>query len=80
MARLGPPRWRLARDLIDALEFLCVLRLQHQARRMSEGHAADNYLDPRALSNFERGHLREALKLIAAMQGALAQAYPVNLL
>lgn len=70
-----------ARDLIDALEFLCVLRLQHQARLVSDGHAADNFLDPEEeVSNFERGHLRDAMKLIAAMQGMLAQAYPVNLL
>lgn len=70
-----------ARDLIDAFEFLCVLRLQHQARLVSGGQNADNYLDPEEeVSNFERGHLRDAMKLIGTMQGLLAQAYPVNLL
>ena len=69
-----------AHDMIDALEFLCVLRLQHQTRRMSDGHAADNYLNPNEISRFERGHLVEAMKLIARAQGELAQAYPVNLL
>lgn len=70
-----------ARDLIDAFEFLCGLRLQHQARLVSEGHNADNFLDPEEeMSNFERSHLRDAMKLIGSMQGALAQAYPVNLI
>jgi len=69
-----------ARDLVDAHEYLSGLRLQHQARRMSDGHAADNYLRPDELSNFERDHLRGALQLIRKLQGALARLYPVNLL
>ncbi|MGY6409570.1 MAG: DUF294 nucleotidyltransferase-like domain-containing protein [Alkalilacustris sp.] len=69
-----------ARDLLDALDFLSGLRLQHQARRMAGGLDADNYLDPAELSNFERGHLLEAFRLIARMQSVVAEAYPVNLL
>jgi CBS domain-containing protein len=69
-----------ARDLLDTLDFLSGLRLQHQAHRMSDGQAADNYLDPATLSNFERGHLLEAFKLISRMQTVVAEAYPVNLL
>jgi CBS domain-containing protein len=69
-----------ARDLLDTLDFLSGLRLQHQAHRMSEGQAADNHLDPATLSNFERGHLLEAFKLISRMQTVVAEAYPVNLL
>lgn len=69
-----------ARDLLDTFDFLSGLRLQHQARRMAEGQAADNYLDPGTLSNFERGHLLEAFRLIARMQTVVAEAYPVNLL
>lgn len=67
-----------ARDLIDALDYLCGLRLQHQARRMSDGHAADNYLDPEELSNFERGHLTDAFQLVRKLQRSLGQLYPVN--
>jgi CBS domain-containing protein len=66
------------RDLIDALEFLSTLRLQHQAQRMSEGHAADNYLRPDALSNLERGHLKNAFAVVKSVQGSLARLYPVN--
>jgi len=66
------------RDLIDALEFLSTLRLQHQAQRMSAGHAADNYLRPDALSNLERGHLKNAFAVVKSVQGSLARLYPVN--
>jgi CBS domain-containing protein len=69
-----------ARDLLDTLDFLSDLRLQHQAQRMADGQAADNYLKPATLSKFERGHLLEAFKLISRTQAALAEAYPVNLL
>jgi len=66
------------RDLLDALEYLSTLRLQHQARRMSDGHAADNYLRPDELSNFERGHLKEAFSVVKSLQGALAHRYPMS--
>lgn len=65
-------------DLIDALDYLCGLRLQHQARRMSDGHAADNYLNPEALSNFESRHLTHAFALVRQLQRSIAQLYPVS--
>jgi CBS domain-containing protein len=66
------------RDLLDALEYLSTLRLQHQARRMSDGHAADNYLRLEELSNFERGHLKEAFAVVKSLQNALANRYPMS--
>lgn len=69
-----------ARDLLDTLDFLSGLRLRHQALRMSDGLAADNFLKPETLSNFERRHLVDAFKLISRMQRVVAEAYPVNLL
>lgn len=63
------------RDLLDALEYLSTLRIQHQARRMSEGHAADNFLRPDELSNLERGHLRDAFGIVKGLQGVLENRY-----
>lgn len=63
------------RDLLDALEYLSALRIQHQARRMSEGHAADNFLRPDELSNLERGHLRDAFSIVKSLQGVLENRY-----
>jgi CBS domain-containing protein len=66
------------RDLLDALEFLSTLRIQHQARRMSDGHAADNFLRLEELSNFERGHLKDAFSVVKSLQGVLANRYPMG--
>lgn len=64
-----------ARDLRDALDYLAGLRIQHQARRMSDGHAADNHLRPEELSNFERGHLKEAFRVVKRLQNVLGERY-----
>lgn len=63
------------RDLIDALEFLSLVRLRHQARLMRAGHKPDNYLTPQELSPFERGHLKDAFSVVKNMQGAAVAAY-----
>lgn len=69
-----------ARDLLDALDFLAGLRLQHQALCRAEGREPDNHLNPDQLSNFERSHLLEAFRLILRMQSVVAEAHPINLL
>lgn len=62
-------------DLRDALEFLSTLRIRHQARQIAAGEAADNYLRPEALSNFERGQLKHAFGVVKQLQDVLAQRY-----
>lgn len=64
------------RDLRDALEFLSALRIRHQARQIAAGTAADNFLNPEALSNFEREQLKDAFGVIRQLQEVLAQRYP----
>lgn len=64
-----------ARDLIDALDFLSLIRLRHQARQIREGRPADNFLAPDELSAFERGHLKDAFSVVKAMQSAAVAAY-----
>lgn len=62
-------------DLLDALEFVSTLRLQHQSRRMTEGHSADNFLRLEELSNLERSHLKQAFGVIKSLQGVLGNRY-----
>lgn len=64
-----------ARDLREALEYLAGLRIRHQAQRMEDGYAADNFLRSEDLSNFERGHLRAAFKVVRALQEVLETRY-----
>ncbi|MEY6432938.1 DUF294 nucleotidyltransferase-like domain-containing protein [Thioalkalicoccus limnaeus] len=64
-----------AANLVDALEFIGTLRVQHQARQLRRGEKADNYLSPDELSPLERGHLKDSFVLINMMQEALGQRY-----
>lgn len=64
-----------ADDLIDALEFLGLVRLRHQARQIREGTKADNYVPPSELSGFERSHLKDAFAVVKSMQGAATTTY-----
>ncbi|MFQ6171141.1 DUF294 nucleotidyltransferase-like domain-containing protein [Oryzobacter sp. R7] len=67
-----------AADLRDAYEFISYVRLRHQAAQVRAGTAPDSYVDPSALSNFDKRHLREAFAIVRAAQGALAHRYPVQ--
>ena len=59
-----------AENLIDAYEFLGILRVKHQANKLVQGLDADNYLSPKALSKLEREHLKDAFKVIKTLQDA----------
>lgn len=64
-----------AEDLRDAFEFIGVTRLRHQARRIKADQAADNFMAPSELSNFEREHLKDAFRVVQTLQAALEQRY-----
>jgi CBS domain-containing protein len=75
-AERGALSTQSAHDLRDALEFIAMVRLRHQARRMGRGLAPDHFLDPAELSNFERTQLRDAFAVVRTLQQVLAQRYP----
>ncbi|NHB84106.1 hypothetical protein G7085_04140 [Tessaracoccus sp. HDW20] len=58
-------------NLLDAHEFLGYTRLQHQGRMIAQGKVPDNFIDPMAISDFERRHLREAFAIVRRAQSAL---------
>ena len=57
-----------AENLIDAYQFLGILRVKHQANKLVQGLDADNYLSPKELSKLEREHLKDAFKVIKTLQ------------
>ncbi len=57
-----------AENLLDAYEFLGILRVKHQAEKLVQGQDADNYLSPKELSKLEREHLKDAFKVIKTLQ------------
>lgn len=70
---------RLA-NVLDAFEFISLIRLRHQARQIEAGQAADNQLAPGELSDFEQRHLKHAFKVVADFQDNLAERYQAGTL
>lgn len=64
-----------ALNLIDAYEFLGMLRMQHQAQRITAGKTPNNYLSPKNISKLEREHLKDAFKVIKNMQDSRQTVY-----
>ncbi len=64
-----------AYDLRDALEFIGIVRLRHQAGQIRQGIAPDNFVPPSALSHLERKHLKDAFGVVRTMQSFLGQRY-----
>lgn len=65
-------------DLLDAFEFISYVRLRHQAGRVREGHAPDNFVSPASLSSFEKRTLKDAFGVVRQAQTALAQRQPLG--
>ncbi len=64
-----------AMDLRDALEMISMVRLRHQAKLISAGLQANNFIAPDKFSNFERNHLKDAFEIVRTMQSAIGQRY-----
>jgi CBS domain-containing protein len=64
-----------AANLIDAYEFLSMLRMEHQAKKLELGQLPNNYLSPKELSKLEREHLKDAFKVIKTMQDSRQATY-----
>lgn len=62
-------------DLLDALEFISITRLRHQAKQIQRGVKADNFMPPEEMSHFERNHLKDAFNVVKTMQSALSSHY-----
>jgi len=64
-----------AENLIDAYEFLGMLRVEHQAQKLMRGEDPDNYLSPKEISKLEREHLKDAFKVIKTLQDARQSSF-----
>ncbi|MFQ3209410.1 MAG: CBS domain-containing protein [Colwellia sp.] len=64
-----------ADNLIDAYEFIGMLRVEHQAKELMRGEIPDNYLSPKEISKLEREHLKDAFKVIKSLQDARQSSY-----
>lgn len=62
-------------ELLEALEVISRLRLQHQARQVLAGVKPDNALPLASLSALERNHLKDACKVVARLQQGMFRVY-----
>jgi len=65
----------MAENLEDALELISGLRVRHQAEQIARGEQADNFLNPDDLSSLERGHLKDAFRVIQTQQEVMMKRY-----
>lgn len=67
-----------AQDLRDALEYISMMRIRHQAWQIEQGEEPDNDLDPHQLSPFEQRNLKEAFAILEKAQSYLKFGYTAN--
>jgi CBS domain-containing protein len=65
----------MGENLVDALEFIASMRINHQAEQIRKGIPSDNYLSPDDLSDLERRHLKDAFRVIQDMQETMDNRY-----
>ena len=62
-------------DLLDAFEFISIVRLEHQAAQIERGETADNFVPPEQLSSLERRHLKDAFDVVRTLQSSMSQTF-----
>jgi CBS domain-containing protein len=66
-------------DLVDALEYLSIVRIRHQSRQIESGKEPDNNIHPTNLTSFERRNLKEAFQIVSNAQNFLKYRYNANI-
>ena len=64
-----------ATNLIDTLDFIEKLRVEHQSRQLRAGEAPDNHLAPADLSPLARQNLKSAFSQVRVSQAALLNRF-----
>jgi len=65
-------------DLRDAMEFISMVRIRHQAYDVENGIEPDNSIEPENLSDFERRNLKDAFQVLHNSQNFLKYRYQAN--
>jgi len=63
------------RELSDALEYISMVRIRHQAYDVEHNQSPDNAINPMHLSTFEKRNLREAFQVLDNAQQFLKYRY-----
>ncbi len=65
-------------DLRDAMEFISIVRIRHQAHDAAAGEEPDNSIVPENLSDFEKRHLKDAFQILSSAQNFLKYRYQAS--
>ncbi|GGB96658.1 cyclic nucleotide-binding protein [Marinobacterium zhoushanense] len=65
-------------DLRDALEFISMVRIRHQALDLDAGQKPDNKIEPENLSDFERKNLKDAFQILSSAQKFIKYRYQAS--
>jgi CBS domain-containing protein len=66
------------RDLRDAMEFISMVRIRHQAVDVEQENEPDNNIEPENLSDFERRNLKDAFQILSNAQNFLKFRYTAS--
>ncbi|MGR5411326.1 DUF294 nucleotidyltransferase-like domain-containing protein [Vibrio astriarenae] len=66
------------RNIIGAYQFILSVRFNHQLEALKSGGEADNNINPDSFGSFERGHLKDAFRIIADLQEAAKVRFGVR--
>ncbi len=75
----GPFDERFTADLIEAFEFMSMLRLREQLRQWERGEACENYVTPGALNNLERNLLKNSLKIVKEFKSYISYHFKLQM-
>lgn len=62
-------------ELEYAFEFLTMLKIRHQHEQIQQGQEPDNFINPKALSNFEQKVFKESCQVILKIQDMINKKY-----
>ncbi|MCA1743562.1 MAG: hypothetical protein LC631_06400, partial [Desulfovibrionales bacterium] len=62
-------------DLIDAMEFISIVRIRHQALNISMNNEPNNSINPDEMSDFERRNLKDAFQVLSKAQNFIKYRY-----
>ncbi|UTV30892.1 DUF294 nucleotidyltransferase-like domain-containing protein [Photobacterium atrarenae] len=65
-------------DLRDAMEFIYMVRIRHQALDIEAGIEPDNSIEPENMSDFERRNLKAAFQILSNAQNFIKFRYQGN--
>lgn len=67
-----------AQDLRDAMEFISMVRIRHQAIDVENEIEPDNNIEPDNISDFDRRNLKDAFQILSNAQNFLKFRYQAN--